>query len=263
MRLKTILLIAIASIGFQVFAQKQNNTNKVLKSNEISFDDILFWVGEGNNKTILIVNWCNPEIAFAWGYCFEEDSVLVSKIIQDIAAADSRIIFTDGGGYIVDITYKDSVYNLGLSGDYWMYNINEGGAVGIETQFVYSNDIVEFGDESCGLSDTDWVYTWDIPILPVSKPNNDVDVHEISIANENVSIYPNPSNQFINIAMQGVKEKLKMSIVDINGKILYSDVFHADKELLKTIHVNYFSKGMYFLRIQGNNLNKTMKIIIY
>ena len=29
------------------------------------------------------------------------------------------------------------------------------------------------GDESCGQSDTEWVYVWDIPITPVTNPTVD------------------------------------------------------------------------------------------
>ncbi|HQB20593.1 MAG TPA: hypothetical protein PK495_08470, partial [Bacteroidales bacterium] len=182
MKLRTIFLAVIASISLQhSLAQSSSITNRqVLKSNDISFEDILFWVGEGSNQSIFIVNWCSPEIAFAWGYRFSEDSVLVSKIIEDIAAADSRIVFTDGGGYITNITYKDSVYNLGLSGDFWMYNVNEGWATGIGLQYIHNEDIVEFGDESCGISDTNWIYVWDIVITPVSKPN-DVAVQNVKL----------------------------------------------------------------------------------
>ncbi len=264
MKLRTIFLAVIASISLQhSLAQSSSITNRqVLKSNDISFEDILFWVGEGSNQSIFIVNWCSPEIAFAWGYRFSEDSVLVSKIIEDIAAADSRIVFTDGGGYITNITYKDSVYNLGLSGDFWMYNVNEGWATGIGLQYIHNEDIVEFGDESCGISDTNWIYVWDIVITPVSKPN-DVAVQNVKLDNMHIAIYPNPTSQNINLNIQNVKEDVRVDIVDINGKILYSEKIAVDNQLLQSISLEKFSKGLYFIRFQGSSFNKTEKIIIY
>ena len=33
----------------------------------ISADDVDFWVGEGENEVVMIINWCAPDTALAWG----------------------------------------------------------------------------------------------------------------------------------------------------------------------------------------------------
>ena len=263
--MKRIVLVSLVLIGLNInaFNQAQEKQSKSIKTNDISFDDILFWVGDGTSQAMFIVNWCNPEIAFAWGYRFKGDSMLVSDIIEDIAAADSRIHFTDGGGYITDITYTDSTYSLCLVGEYWMYTVNEGSVSGIGSQYVYNADFIEFGDESCGISDTNWIYTWNTSITPVSVPDSDVFVQSLTENNIQLFIYPNPCTDMINIDLKGVNEIVCLTITHIDGKILYmQNVFVSDSENI-SIPVNNLSKGVYFVRFQGAALNKTRKIIVY
>lgn len=252
-----MLTVLVSVMSLSSFAQQQEPS---LKSNDISFDDILYWVGTGSHEAVFIVNWCSPEIAFAWGYRFDDDSILVSQMMEDIVAADSRIAYTDGGGYVTDITYTDSTYSLGLVGSYWMYNVNEGTASGIGTQYMYAGDIVEFGDESCGTSDTNWIYTWDIDITPVSNPNVGI---INATANVNTLIVPNPAHDFIDINVSGLQEDVTLSIVDLNGKSVYREVLPASEAISQRLSIDRFRKGMYFIRLQGASVREGHKLIVY
>ncbi|MDR2410344.1 MAG: T9SS type A sorting domain-containing protein [Bacteroidales bacterium] len=233
------------------------------KNNTITTNDIVYWIGEGTNEAIFAVNWCDPEIAFAWGYRFD-DSVLVSKVMEDIKAADARFDYVDGngGGYVTEITYKDSTYDLKLKGSYWMYNVNEGYADGINLQYVSNNDVIEFGDESCGLSDDFWNYVWTTPVTPVSDPSN-VNI----ISNENISVevltYPNPAKGYTNLTMKGWEGNVSMSIVDVNGRIIRQEQFYVKDNTMKRIETNSFSKGIYFIYLQSDKTIQTQKLIIY
>lgn len=142
----------------------------------IGADQITYWIGEGTYQAIFVVNWCSPEIALAWGYRFENDSVLVSDMMDDIVAADSRFGYQGGNGMVNNITYNDDNYNLTLAGNYWMYNINgQGALVGFDAQYIVNGDLVKFGDESCGVVDGNWNYAWTTPIQPVSIPNQEIE----------------------------------------------------------------------------------------
>lgn len=257
--------ILIGMMGFYASAQTQEVKGKqnTHKSNDISFDDILFWVGEGSHEAMFIVNWCSPDIAFAWGYRFNDDSITVSDMMQDIAAADSRIHFTDGGGYITEIMYNDSNYHLALTGDYWMYNVNEGFTGGIDDQYIHNTDVVEFGDESCGISDTNWIYTWDISITPVSLPNSDVSIQALNENNIHIQVYPNPCSEMITIQMSGVSEMITLSMTDISGRIVYTENVSVSGSEKRVIAVNKLQRGVYFIRFQGTELNKATKLIVY
>ena len=69
----------------------------------ISAEQITYWVGEGNNKVILAVNWADT--ALAWGYKFSTDSVTVQQVMDAITAADHRFSYTMNGSYLDDIFF--------------------------------------------------------------------------------------------------------------------------------------------------------------
>jgi len=264
MKRVTITSLFLMGIMLNALSQSQGLSLKNVKSNDITFDDIQYWIGSGENRCLLIVNWCDPEIAFAWGYRFASDTVSVSQVLADIALADSRFTYVDGGGYITEITYHDSDYLLSLKGDYWMYNINEGAVMGIATQKVETDDFIEFGDESCGISDTDWVYVWDIPVTSVSNPVGDT--NHITPINNNIydaMLYPNPASDFVVCELKGWNEKVELSVVDMNGKIIYSNTVDCKETTICKLPCTDFQKGMYFLHIASKAARSTKKLMLY
>lgn len=262
MKRVTITSLFLMGVMLNVLAQSPDLSLRNVKSNDITFDDIQYWVGSGSNRCIMIVNWCEPQIAFAWGYRFESDSLLVSQLLDDIAQDDPRFAYVDGGGYITEITYQDSTYTLALKGGYWMYNINEGAVNGISTQYVHPDDMVEFGDESCGQSDTEWVYVWDIPITPVTNPTVDPNaITSIDMRDKDVILYPNPAKDFIYCDFNAWNERIRLTLLDIQGKTLYSQT--VDGAEVCKLSLLYFPNGMYFLHLESNTYRQTKKIIIY
>ncbi|MDR1181476.1 MAG: T9SS type A sorting domain-containing protein [Bacteroidales bacterium] len=232
------------------------------KNNDVTTNDILYWVGEGTNEVIFIVNWCNPEIAFAWGYRFNGSSVLVSKVMEDIKAADSRFDY-EADNYVNEITYKDDVYDLKLTeGNFWGYNVNDIMANAINQQDVFNHDIIEFGDLACAISDESWNSAWTTPITPVTVPPN---VGIVSAGNTSIEIltYPNPANDYTFVTISGLEGNISMSIVDISGKEIQGEQFYIADRTVRRIETNHFAKGIYFIRLQGDNYVQTKKLIVY
>jgi hypothetical protein len=231
------------------------------KNNTITTNDILYWVGTGSNSVIFAVNWCNPQIAFAWGYRFN-DSVTVAKVMEDIKAADPRFDYVDGGGYVTEITYKDNTYDLSLNGDYWGYNVNEESALMVNGQYVSNNDVIESGATSCGLLDDFWTNVWTTTITPVTVPSG---VNIVSAKNTltDITLYPNPATDHTYLTLNEQEGEVVMTIVDVNGKVIQQEEFEAKNGTVKRIETGNFSKGIYFVRLQGNNHHQTQKLIIY
>ena len=76
----------------------------------------------------------------------------------------------------------------------------------------------------------------------------------------NISIAPNPSNGIVTISKNNQTTVSKITVFDINGKILKV----VDSELsLEAIEINLsdFSKGVYFLEI-SNDIDKVVRKII-
>ena len=135
----------------------------------IAPEDIKFWIGEGENEVVFIVNWNEPDTALAWGYRFNAESVTVETVMDAISEADSRFSYQGSNGWLSDIFYNDGVLDLSLSGAYWMYNVNGGTADLYTLQTVANNDYIKWGDESCGffIDPENWIYGWEKEVAAV------------------------------------------------------------------------------------------------
>jgi hypothetical protein len=81
----------------------------------------------------------------------------------------------------------------------------------------------------------------------ISNSLNDV------AANANISLYPNPASETINITCG---EKINsIEVVDLLGKVVYQ----GNKT---TINVSTFARGNYFVRVQTDNGTITKKVIV-
>lgn len=179
--MKKILLFLLVLTSFNVLvkAQQQDAT--------IDADDIIYWVGNGENEVVFVVNWCNPSDAKAWGVRFSGESTIVSDIMHTIELYDDRFDY-EGTGFISNITYMDGVHDNYVLGpdDYWMFNVNgEGAVVGVDEQIVRDGDIIKFGDSGCADEiDENWNCTWITPIEPVELPELSTEVFDGIVGTE-------------------------------------------------------------------------------
>ena len=131
--------------------------------------DIRYWIGEGENEVVFIVNWAEPDTALAWGYRFSQEAVTVRDMMVDIQSADYRFGF-EGESFVSDVTFNDGVLDLSLAGMWWMYNVNGEIAMNyFDSQLVVDGDYVKFGDESCGtlLDPENYIYVWEKEVAAV------------------------------------------------------------------------------------------------
>ena len=158
----------------------------------IAPEDIEYWIGQGENEAILIVQWCDPEIAFAWGYRFDGE-VNVQTMLDDITAEDSRLTYEGDASTVNQIYYNDDDYNLSLTSWGWMYNMNGWMAgLGYTSQIVTDGDVVKWGDAGCAIEIgdmSDWenfTYIWRTEVTPVSDPNAGEEVVDAIITADSI-----------------------------------------------------------------------------
>ena len=153
----------------------------VVLPEDASFDatDILYWVGEGSNEVVFAVNWADT--ALAWGYRFNSESVALSTVMSDIAAADPRFSYQTGDWGLNDINFVTDNGTLGISpSSYWWSLLNHVGGMGM-ADVLSNGDFYKWGDLSIAVvTDSTWVdewggywdytYVWPYEISPVSVP---------------------------------------------------------------------------------------------
>jgi len=116
-------------------------------------------------------------------------------------------------------------YNWTVGSEYYELTTEQG-------DLIYTN--TNFGSEESKLISTEYL---------------NLNQNEIN----SISIYPNPSDKFIQINYQNILPE-SYKIFDLNGSLIYSKAINSDRDL--KIDVSGFSKGLYFISIQsGQNMN--------
>ena len=115
----------------------------------IAAEDIRYWIGEGENEAIFVVNWATK--AYAWGYRFAGESVNMAAMMDDIAAADERFAYTMNSGFLSDITYTDGSESLaGTPGNFWEVSIDGDGNVSMAS-YLADGAFVRWADPAAGV----------------------------------------------------------------------------------------------------------------
>lgn len=224
----------------------------------IAAEDILYWVGEGPNEAILIVNWNDPDTALAWGYRFSNDSVTLENIMIDIAANDSRFAYTAANGFLSNITFNEGTVSLTLTGQFWMFNVNGTMAmVGFDQAFMKNGDYAKWGDEACATDLGHWNYVWTTPVTPVG-----INTSVSESASVAAVLYPNPATTESWLAIEGNGEDYTVTVSDIQGRVLNTSVLNVYGKETVRIDASNLTSGMYFVTVNNGVSNKVIKLAV-
>ena len=75
-----------------------------------------------------------------------------------------------------------------------------------------------------------------------------------------INVYPNPSNGLFNIHISQFTGKVNIDVIDLNGRVVYSSK-NTDFNIDKTIDIRAFQTGIYIIKLSGDNLNYSQKVI--
>ena len=163
-----LTLISMSVVGAYAQILDHPKSGEVLtKTPTIDTSDILYWVGTGSNKAILIVSWdeSSPAQSLAWGYRWN-GSITAADMLTAIDNADTRLSINGvSSGFIDDISYSDATYNLSTE-LWWCYTVNGSYASGVSSQAISNGDVMEFSD-GCAFTAT--------TATPVPDPNGSTD----------------------------------------------------------------------------------------
>ncbi len=94
--------------------------------------------------------------------------------------------------------------------------------------------------------------------ITILAPWNQTEIKQISTANNEVKMYPNPANGYVNIRTEKAGS-YQLLISDIIGKIIYNSSFNDKIQ----IPVPDWNKGIYFVQvISENGFKATQKLLV-
>ncbi|MEX2484829.1 MAG: T9SS type A sorting domain-containing protein, partial [Brumimicrobium sp.] len=76
-----------------------------------------------------------------------------------------------------------------------------------------------------------------------------------------LSVFPNPATDLINISNPTGTESLRVEMLDMNGRVVVSDANALSNTSEATIDIDHLQKGVYTLRIYNGEGQRTFKIV--
>lgn len=165
--------------------------------------------------------------------------------------------------------------------------IYSGGPYGNPGQYTYDLDVVQsecytftiYDTEGDGLSNSDNsqgaagqeyynLKTDDNTVIHTntnfgSEESTVISIDYLSLSDLNInnfSVYPNPSENFLNIKINGSNNPEKYSIIDINGRIILKKNVYSELDL--SVDISLLESGIYFMNIISEERKETIKFIV-
>lgn len=96
--------------------------------------------------------------------------------------------------------------------------------------------------------------TEDLDLTAVFVDENDTTIGISSIDNGvDFSLYPNPASDAINISIFNIHDRVTISLIDANGRVVFSDVFECNNDCVKNIKLEHIAQGAYFIQATTPN----------
>ena len=73
-------------------------------------------------------------------------------------------------------------------------------------------------------------------------------------------LYPNPNNGFLNLRIGNYSGKITISVIDLNGREVYNQT-DSDFNVEKSIDLSALQSGAYLIKVTGNEMSYTEKLI--
>ncbi len=77
-----------------------------------------------------------------------------------------------------------------------------------------------------------------------------------------ISLYPNPTIDQAKLQLSGINKEIRLIIIDIQGRVIKDQIIKSTNNSINTIiDLSQEPKGVYYIKLQNDNINKTEKII--
>jgi len=117
-------------------------------------------------------------------------------------------------------------------------------------QLRNADDVVLAASHGRGLFTT----TYSVDVYTGEKEN--------IVAQNNISVYPNPASDFANLSFESTGNAI-VKIIDMNGRIiLEKNISASSGKVSEKIDLSNCSKGVYVVSVQNENKLSSRKIVV-
>ncbi|MDR0971165.1 MAG: fibronectin type III domain-containing protein [Bacteroidales bacterium] len=80
--------------------------------------------------------------------------------------------------------------------------------------------------------------------------------------NVNIIMYPNPAEKETKLFISGINNRVKMSLTDVQGRIIFTQTIIVNDKAEQVLNLSNLARGVYYIFLQGENINRTQKLIV-
>ncbi len=144
----------------------------------------------------------------------------------------------------------------------WALNPPDAGTLvenGVECTITWSDQVMGMATlKVCGINDCGegpWSEEYEVLIQNCTGIESNTDESVLSI-------YPNPNTGSFTLELNA-NDQLKLKVINAIGEVVYKiDQLDVNGFYVKSIELNNLAEGVYYLRLEGNTMIKTEKIVI-
>ena len=206
----------------------------------VTINSVTIYANSTGSKTIFLKNSSGTTI----------DSLVTS--VNGTQSVNLNFHVPAGTGYILGVSAANNCWRE-TSGAAYPYSIS---------------NVMSITNSTAGSAYYYYCYNWQVQPDSCISPRAIVTADIATGINEkgaivNYSLYPNPSTGeiILNIATQK-NQDITFNVIDLSGKIVYSNQLNVNGELKKKFDFSYLSKGIYFMRIIADKEVFNEKIMI-
>lgn len=210
-------------------------------------DDIINWFGDGNNQSIVVVDFGTENEegfdSFAFGVQYENETISAADLLETLQTQLSGFFYEINEGKITELSWAGF---QGLSSETNPWKTYTGTDL---SNWTTASDLT-----SIELSDHEWLGLSFGKRRPITPTDETEKLNNPEVLSPKTFLYPNPTSEQFFLSSNKV---LKVEIFDVNGRIVKSI-----EQPKGGINVQDLAKGIYIVRIQETDRMETRKLII-
>lgn len=172
---------------------------------------------------------------------------------ENWASVSATTLEATGDTYVVTLLVNDPAMGTVLGGGTYA----AGSTVSISATPNAGFQFVNWSDDNTEATRS-IVVNSDITLTANFASANAID----EVGGATCTIYPNPATSSTTISVAGVNGQVRIAVVDMNGRVVATEMLECAADCEKTMAVDNLAQGAYFVRIVGQDFNMVKKLVV-